>query len=339
MTRLEGFVAAAGVACLLIFSDLGAQTASRASYVVTEIPTLGGSFSAVYGISQSGYVVGYSETGRCYHCTSALVVHHDVITELPTLGNPRNNTALAVNARGQVVGSSNSHAFLYWKNVITDLGSLGGQGGSARDINDAGLIVGSAQTSDGEWHAFAYKNGFMEDLGTLGGSSSGAYAVNSAGDIVGASATVPNDSYSGHAFVYKNGEMHDLGTLGGRSSEADGINNKGDVVGHADTAAGMSHGFLYREGEMIDLGPARPHAINDLGEIVGGYYRPPPPDSLGYGDHAFIYRDGGLIDLNSLIPPDSGWVLITAWGVNNAGEIVGNGKLHGEERGFLLTPR
>ncbi len=44
-------------------------------------------------------------------------------------------------------------------------------------------------------------------------------------------------------------------------------------------------------------------------------------------------------DLNKQIPPGSGWVLIQAFGINNSGQIVGTGTIHGAEHGFLLTPK
>jgi probable HAF family extracellular repeat protein len=44
-------------------------------------------------------------------------------------------------------------------------------------------------------------------------------------------------------------------------------------------------------------------------------------------------------DLNSLIPVGSGWVLSIANGINDSGEIVGYGLIHGKTHGFLLTPQ
>ena len=45
-----------------------------------------------------------------------------------------------------------------------------------------------------------------------------------------------------------------------------------------------------------------------------------------------------MLDLNNLIAPSSGWILNTANGINDAGQIVGNGTINGYTRGFLLTP-
>jgi len=45
-----------------------------------------------------------------------------------------------------------------------------------------------------------------------------------------------------------------------------------------------------------------------------------------------------MYDLNTLIPANSGWVLIAASHINDAGQIVGVGLLNGNLHGFLLTP-
>jgi len=49
---------------------------------------------------------------------------------------------------------------------------------------------------------------------------------------------------------------------------------------------------------------------------------------------------GALTDLNDLLPAGSGWVLRTATGINEAGQIVGEGTLRGQRdgRAYLLTP-
>jgi hypothetical protein len=44
-----------------------------------------------------------------------------------------------------------------------------------------------------------------------------------------------------------------------------------------------------------------------------------------------------MTDLNSLIPPDSGWDLVSAVAVNDIGQIAGYG-FHYRTHAFLLTP-
>ena len=43
-----------------------------------------------------------------------------------------------------------------------------------------------------------------------------------------------------------------------------------------------------------------------------------------------------MLDLNSLIPSDSGWDLLEAYGINDAGEIVGEGLYDGQSHAFRL---
>jgi probable HAF family extracellular repeat protein len=68
---------------------------------------------------------------------------------------------------------------------------------------------------------------------------------------------------------------------------------------------------------------------------------------VGYGNmsnnapHAMIWTSaGGMQDLNTLIPANSGWVLVNANAINSVGQIVGYGtKSNGKNHAFLLTPQ
>jgi len=68
-------------------------------------------------------------------------------------------------------------------------------------------------------------------------------------------------------------------------------------------------------------------AISFFGEVVGTS-----------GSRAFLWTPyAGMLDLNTLIPPDSGWTLSSATGINLSGQIVGNGTINGQQHAFLLT--
>jgi len=73
--------------------------------------------------------------------------------------------------------------------------------------------------------------------------------------------------------------------------------------------------------------------INNSGMVVG--YASIADNS----NHAVISTDGGTVqDLNDMIPAGTGWVLVEASAINDAGQIVGYGNVHGVDHAFLLTP-
>jgi probable HAF family extracellular repeat protein len=148
-----------------------------------------------------------------------------------------------------------------------------------------------------------------------------------------------------HAFVWQNGVMTDLGVLPGeQDSGATAINSHGHIVGTSgrtdpDTYEISSRSFLYTGTTLIDLGvpsfQSSATDINDHGQIVGTMRA-----AGGFTfDHAYVYENGVATDLNNLIPAGSSMTLAFAYGINNAGQIVGVGRdAAGNNRAFLLTP-
>jgi hypothetical protein len=53
---------------------------------------------------------------------------------------------------------------------------------------------------------------------------------------------------------------------------------------------------------------------------------------------AFVWFNGMMFDLNELVNPDSGWTLDAAYGINDAGQIVGSGLWNGQATAFRLDP-
>ena len=93
----------------------------------------------------------------------AVLWDHGTITDLGTPPGGCCSIAVAINARGQVVGQSQTpnatgsleiHAFLWERGTITDLGTLpGGCCSTANAINNRGQVVGFSQTPTGAPHA------------------------------------------------------------------------------------------------------------------------------------------------------------------------------------------
>lgn len=287
----------AGGAVVGTYNDGAASAFLAAGGPMASIGNLGGGASYAQGINDNGVVVGYSSTGSGY----------DVFTYTKA---------------GGMVDATATHG----------VGLSGTAYNFATDINNSGQIVGYANPGGGT-HAFFYNGTTTKDLGTLAGfgSSSEAFALNNSGQIVGESAN--SLTATSHAFLYSGGTMDDLGTIGGStgSSVAYDINASGEVVGNSYVNnTSIYHAFLYNGTTMIDLTPGAAYAnynslaygINTAGQAVGSLST--DAFTLGgnsFSSHGFLYSGGVLTDLNTLVNPTQGWTILSAYGINDAGQI------------------
>lgn len=296
-------------------------------YSVTDLGSLGGSAAVGFKINNSGTVAGWAQTGAGDQ--HAFVAGGGGIQDLsPLFGS--DTFAGGINASGAIVGTSyvdgQAHGIVWSGSGSTDLGA----GIFATGINDAGVIIG------GNGHAFVFANGAYRDLGVLqAGGWSSASGINGNGAVVG-DASVGSGF---HGFIWTaDGGMRSVGDFGGGNSHATGINNSGTVVGTATLASGYEHAFLAIGAMMTDLGTlgggsSFAYSINDSGTVVGYSWL-----AGGANPHAFVYANGIMLDLNSMLASGSGWELTEAYGINDAGQIVGSGLFHGQVSAFRLDP-
>ena len=54
--------------------------------------------------------------------------------------------------------------------------------------------------------------------------------------------------------------------------------------------------------------------------------------------NGFLYSNGTIQMLTSLIPTATGWTNLNATGINDQGQIVGQGTINGQQHAFLMTP-
>lgn len=247
-----------------------------ANGVVTELRPQGGvTPTSGSAINSSGQVVGQAQTAggqsRGYVLTDGNLV------VLDTLGGAGQSAATAINNKGQVVGSASAtvagrpypmqHAFLYEDGVMQDLGTPGDYYGfsSARDINDAGQVVGEAQTPLGSF-AFLYSDGVMKSLGSLSGLASAANAISETGIVVG---TFQRADGINHAFIYTEEQgMVDLNSLlpadsGWVLTGAGDINAQGIIVGSG-LYKGVQAGFIL-SGAVLSVPEPSAFALLALG--------------------------------------------------------------------------
>ena len=354
------------------------QAQHLSHYIVTDLGTLGGTFSIAFGINDRGQIDGFS-TIPGDMSTHAFVLNHGVMTDLGTLGGPNSIAGTGPNLSLQVPGLAetatldpNGEDFcgfgtnlicltFSWQNgVMTALDTLGGNNAQGAGINDQGQIAGFAQntTVDAncpapqvlQFKPVVWTNGHIHALPLYPSDSEGAgFWINNRGEVVGASGTCA--AYDGrygvslqprHALLWRKGRLPiDLGNLGGSFNNAGfAINEVEQVVGASDLPGDQyQHAFLWQSGLMRDLGTLPGDVVSAAVAINNrGLITGVSQDANG-NDRAFLWESGVMTDLNTLIPANSPLYLLHCFQINSAGEIVGLGVTSsGEIHGFLATP-
>lgn len=213
-------------------------------------------------------------------------------------------TAGARSARVQVV-AERPYTLRY-------LGTLGGRESEARNINQAGQVVGRAQDAQGVWQAFLWESGAMRALPSSGPSD--AYDINDRGQVAGES--------GGRAVLWQNGGVVDLHRWGRDTvSSARAVGERGTVAGTASpTGCGRScvgFGWVLGAGQLTILTSRYPSAINRSDVVAGS-------EGAGSSSRAFVLQDGQLIHLTD---PPTGPARVVIGGVaediNDLGQVVG----------------
>jgi len=366
------------ISALALGPALGsAQQQSTTQYTVTDLGTLGGTTSLAYGVNHAGVVDGVATVpdGNQH----AFLWHRGHMTDLGTLGGPNSIAYWVNNSNEASIASDTStndplgedfcgfgtHLIclgaLWNDGTMTALRTLGGNNSVAFTLNDRGQIVGAAenktqdsscpapQVLDFEAVIWGPKPGELRRLRPLAGDTVGfALGVNNRGQAVGASGLCSNTplvplEVGPHAVLWDHGKPINLGSLGGAQiNTAAAINDRGEVIGGSDLSGDtIIHSFLWTKAKgMQDLGTLSGDAIslggwiNNKTQVVGWSC-----DSSG-NCRAYLWQNNVMTDLNSLIPAHSKLYLMFAYGITDAGDIVGQAldKSTGDLHAFLARP-
>jgi probable HAF family extracellular repeat protein len=306
--------------------------ADNGPYTVQDVGPANG---IALGVNPNAAVVGAAGTPR----TAFLASLGSGPQWLPGLVASTEDVALGVHPDGWAVGTSTVNFSLrpvsFQSGSAVDLAPLPVAMGAAHAVNDSGAIAG--WVVDGGFKAVLWSGGSRYDVP---GVFSRGFAVNNGGVVTGTYYNLADNTL--RAFTWSVGAASPtvLASLGGGTSEGNGINDQGDVVGDSYRATSFDEiaALWPSAGPVVDLGTlggstSSARDINNHRQIVGYAL-----NSAG-APRAFL-SDGGapMVDLNTLLEADSGWVLLSANAINDAGQIVGEGTLNGEPRAFLLTP-
>ena len=208
----------------------------------------------------------------------------------------------------------------------------------------------ASSSGTGEYHAFSWVSGTIKDLGLLAGCTSAeAYDVNSTGQIIGyasgGASCVPSQAVVWASDTTAPVSINSILAAAGITDNvafATGINDNGSaLVQRTVSSRGRCAIVTASPVTLTDIGylgangafeHCRPGKINNRGEVVAT--QSTSPDSS-----ALLYSGGILYDLNTVLDSASStqWRLLTATDINDAGTIVGQGRIHGELHAYRAT--
>ncbi len=321
------------------------------SFVITDLNTLGGTYSSGNAINAAGQVVG--ESNLTPDIVHAFLWENGGMKDLGTLGLGffGFSSAKAINDNGQIVGQTSTttnaiQAFSWQNGTMTDIGPVFASGSLASGVNNAGQIVGSVLlgTSFPINQASLWANSASSPVILQSPESTTANGINNAGLAVGTANSGENvQAYVDNTIIALFNPIP-LGFLpNGSSSTGLAVNDKGQVVGYADTPVGTNtanHAVLWQSNLAIqDIGTlggsnSQANAINGNGQVVG------LSDTPTSGPHAFLWNNGVMVDLNTIISNNpQNLTLAAANGINALGQFTGTATTStGDSHAYLATP-
>lgn len=346
----------------------GARAQTAPSYVIEDLGVLSGDTQSVgLAVNSSGSVVGRSQPAS--GMTHAVRWTATTPTDLAAMIGQQTSTANGINDAGHIVllaGFTSPDSVVgttahFWNGTtLTNLGQIGtgepsgGTTSLAYDVNNSDEVVGRAWASPGSsgyTHPFRWQNGVMTDLAMPADCQHGeVYDINDNGQMVGiawGTATCSIQSAIAWANHSTTGVLlSDALAAAGISAQirySGGINDSGVIHAQANASGKLRCVIITATPSVtlttLDLlgtdtsqSGCIPGRINSLGEAVGYQHN----TAAGQVDQAFLYSGGVIYDLNALVDAATraNWQLLEAYDINDAGTIVGRGRIGGQVHAF-----
>jgi uncharacterized membrane protein len=311
---------------------------------LTSVDFPGATNTTMWGIDKAGRVVGsHYESPTEMHGYLGSPTAPLTYTSIDYPGAMATATYDITN-NGNIVGSYRTtgvrHALLITHGQFIPLAPttvLGTNRSVALKSNERGDVVGNFDGDDGITHGFLLNKGVVTTLDFPGADATFPQGINDSRLVVGAWESLDSDGNitAQHGFLWQNGTFYAMEYPGAGVTALTGCNAHGDIVGFWSPSleAPDGHGFLLSKGQYTSIdvpftGTETPftqaNATNDSGDIVGMW-----ADVNGVL-HGFLKSDDGFVNIDY-----PGAYLTEAWGINNAGQIVGvyfdsaTGPVHG----------
>lgn len=232
-----GSGSASGNSCALAVNNSGlaaGRSASGELVIWNGVNVTGlGVQGNVGGMNNAGTIVGsFVEAGQ----TRAFAYDGGALRSFGSPGSAAN----AINSRGDIVGISGGHAFIYANGAMRDLGTLGGATSTARGINERGQVVGMSTNAYSQPTPFLH-DGAMHEL--PGGGYAAGIAINARGQVIASAEGRHGYLISGTTLTYLD-DIAAVRALGWHNLEPTGINDQGWIVGTGVNPEGDFRAFL-----------------------------------------------------------------------------------------------
>jgi hypothetical protein len=295
-------------------------------------------------ISPGGVAVGASNDLPFRYRDGSMSTH--------PLGLPaghKSGVAYQANDSGLVAGSTwpgiegPQHAVI-WDDEgnPTDLSAKASDWGEAIGVNSLGWVVGHTMDAKNRWAPFIKLGaGPVQNVEELAGVPDDKRypahlkKINELGTAVGCRGASNRDCHAALRYDAITQTLTELTAPFPTHGAAD-INDAGTITGAGWDMLGRQHALVWSPAgvaqELPGLGGSTNEAtaINAAGDIAGT-----AADVAGFS-HAVRWRGGAIEDLNAYVK-GTGWRLEQADGINDRGEVVGEGTLNGVKRAFQLN--